>query len=641
MRPRLWHDPSIAFGARLLASVVAVLAIIGVVGYLLIDAQLRQRQLDSYATTQVGDVKSLQDAGSRSSGSGAAGREEVGELIHAIGRRPGVIETLLIDRGRIVRDSVDPALVGTRDTDSRIEAALRRGEHYAGHEADPSRDGRDFEFVMPFELHGARYVLEVAYNHRTLDADLNAVRRTLALLGLLVLVCGGGVFYLIGGRALLRSHRSALQRATRDGLTDLPNQRAFEDDFPAAVAAASRSQDPFALALLDLDDFKFLNDRYGHPQGDALLKRVADVLRTGRAGDRAYRIGGDEFALLLTHNDIEGARTSARRVNRALADVGAIVSVGTSVLRDGQPADELRAEADAALYEAKRRGGNQIAHFDDIRDRVVVTSADKRDSVRRLIAEGRFTTVFQPIWKLDAGALLGVEALTRPDPCYELNGPAEAFDIAEQLGHVRELDQMCARRALEAGAQRPEGALLFVNLAPQTLDLDADDGDDWLRRATAQAGIAPEDVVVEVTERFGARTDSVIKALQRLRAQGFKLALDDVGTGNSGLEMLRKVDAEFVKLDQSIVAAAATEPNARAVLMAMATFASQTGAFVIAEGVEDEETLAFLRRVDEPVQRAESLIQGAQGFGLGRPSPAMPTETTELLRQAAPSLIWK
>jgi EAL domain-containing protein (putative c-di-GMP-specific phosphodiesterase class I) len=173
-------------------------------------------------------------------------------------------------------------------------------------------------------------------------------------------------------------------------------------------------------------------------------------------------------------------------------------------------------------------------------------------------------------------------------------------------------------------------ALLFLNIAPQTLDLDAD-ADDWLKLAVERAGLPIERVVVEVTERFGARTVSVIKCLERLRGQGFKLALDDVGTGNAGLEMLRTVGAEYVKIDSSIVTAAATEPNARAVLMAMATFAWQTGSFVIAEGIEDPETLAFVRGIDDHHLRAGHVIQGGQGYGLGRPSAEPVSEPPSLL----------
>ena len=114
---------------------------------------------------------------------------------------------------------------------------------------------------------------------------------------------------------------------------------------------------PFALALLDVDEFKRINDRHGHPHGDAILKRVAAVLREARPGDRPYRIGGDEFALLLAHTDAEGARILSRRLSHDLADAGIEASIGVSALRPGLQADTLRAEADAALYEAKRQGG--------------------------------------------------------------------------------------------------------------------------------------------------------------------------------------------------------------------------------------------------------------------------------------------
>ena len=228
------------------------------------------------------------------------------------------------------------------------------------------------------------------------------MRRVLLLVGLLALFGGGAVFYLVGGRVLLRDHRRALQRATRDGLTDLPNQRAFQDELPQAVAAAARYQDPLALAVLDVDDFKFINDRHGHPHGDAVLMAVAKILREARPGDRPYRVGGDEFALLLAHTDSDGARTLARRLSRSFKEAGIEVSIGVSATRPGglrspaagwgSPAagraDTLRAEADAALYEAKRQGGGQSAHFEDIRGRVAVTSTEQKEARARAARGG-------------------------------------------------------------------------------------------------------------------------------------------------------------------------------------------------------------------------------------------------------------
>jgi diguanylate cyclase (GGDEF)-like protein len=638
------NDSALAFGARMFAAVALAFALLGALGYVLVDRNLEHRQIQIYAADQRADARSFEDVAGRAA-TPAGALLQVDRLLDAIARRPGTLEAVLIDRRHIVvaaggaREGaggltdagVGGRLIGTTDADPRIEAALEQGSSYAGREADPTQDRPNFEFVTPVELSGARYAYEVIYSHRAYDSQLRDVRRVLLLVGLLALFGGGAVFYLVGGRVLLRDHRRALQRATRDGLTDLPNQRAFQDELPQAVAAAARYQDPLALAVLDVDDFKFINDRHGHPHGDAVLMAVAKILREARPGDRPYRVGGDEFALLLAHTDSDGARTLARRLSRGFKEAGIGVSIGVSATRPGLQADTLRAEADAALYEAKRQGGGRSAHFEDIRGRVAVTSTEQKEAVRALLEDGRLETVFQPIWDFTAERLLGVEALMRPDPSCGLVSAAEAFDVAEQLGRVHQLDVLCVQSALRAVGELADGVLLFINLSPQTLDLDAARG-DWVRAAVEDAGLALERVVIEVTERFGGRTAAVVKCMSRLREQGFRTALDNVGTGNSGLEMLRRLDADFVKLDPSIVIAAPTDPSARAVLLAMATFARQTGSFVIAEGVEDEETLRFLRSIDAQDLHVDTIIQGGQGGELGIPSAEMSPEVPAPLR---------
>ena len=617
------------FALRLFLSFGVTLVLLGVVGYQLILRELRTSQIERYATIQRADAISFR-AIAANAGSGETAIGEIDEFIDVIAKRPGTLETLLIDQRGVVVATGNDRLLGTSDLDPQIEGALGWGHEYAGRQADPTADSRDFEFVVPVTLRDQRYAYEVTYDHTGFDAQLSKLRRILLAVGFLTLFGGGGIFYLVGGRRLMRDHRLALQRATRDGLTELPNQGAFQDEFPRAVANALRHEETLALVVMDIDDFKFVNDRDGHQQGDALLKRVAGILRAGRPGDRVYRNGGDEFAALLPHTDDEGARIYALRLQRTMNEAGLRVSMGVSAQRAAQPADALRAEADAALNEAKRRGGNQITHFDDIRDGAIVTTLEQKAGVRKLIEEGKVTTLFQPIWDLAAGRLLGVEALCRPDPSYNLSGPFEAFDLAEKIGRVHELDVICANHALNSMPPLPPDALLFLNICPQTLDLD-EDRDDWLLEATERAGLTPDCVVIEVTERFGGRTESVIKALMHLREQGFKIALDDVGTGNAGLEMLRKVTAHFVKLDGSIVSAAVTEQGARAVLMAMATFAHQTGAYVIAEGIEDDDILDFLRSIDQLEFRPSRIIQGGQGYGLGRPGPTIQTSPPQTL----------
>jgi diguanylate cyclase (GGDEF)-like protein len=623
----------VGFGARLFLALAVALVLAGVVGDTLVSDRLGQFQVDTYARTQRADARAVADIiQTAKSPQAAFGR--IQDLLDVAGDRPGTLETTLIGPDNFVRASNSHALSGRRETDPRIIAALHSGVSYAGRETDPAFDPSDFEFVTPVNAQNGAYALQTSYTHESFDGQLAGVRRVMLLIIACALLGAGALFYLLGGRGLLGSHRRALKRATRDGLTNLPNHRAFQSDFEHAAASAARRPDPFALALLDLDHFKLVNDRHGHLQGDSLLKRVSGILRDGRASDRAYRIGGDEFALLLPQTDVEGARTLARRLIRTLDDADVAASIGVATIRAGQSADELRAEADAALYEAKRHGGKRFVQFEDISDLVSITTPAKRQAVRGLVDDGLLRTVYQPIWDFGSQRLLGLEALTRPDPSYGLSGPAEAFDTADQIGLVHKLDELCVARALQIGPELPADALLFLNLAPKTLELDAE-GNDWLRRAVELAGLEPARVVVEVTERIGARTIPVIKSLRRLREQGFKLALDDVGTGNAGLEMLRLLDAEYVKIDRSIVAAAATEPNARAVLMAMATFARQTGAFVIAEGIEDQETLEFLRDVEALDIRPGTIIQGGQGFGLGRPSTTLPVETGLALPIAA------
>ena len=317
--------------------------------------------------------------------------------------------------------------IGIKESDPRINATLLRGVTYSGHEPDPRSNPKDFAFIVPLQLPGGRYALEVGYNHRFLDTELASLRGTLALVGLLALAVGALVFYLVGGRSLVRSHRYALVRSVRDGLTDLPNQRAFQDDLALAIASATHHDAPLVLVVLDVDDFKLVNRRCGYAHGDVLLKRVASSLVTGRIEDRAHRLGGDEFAMLLPRMAALGGASFALQLSRQLTDTDAMVSIGICDLRVGESGELLRAEADAALLEAKHRGGHCVVSFDEIRDRVVITSSERTDAVRRLIDEADLRTVLQPIWDLSSETLLGAEALMRPHPRYGFSSPAEVF----------------------------------------------------------------------------------------------------------------------------------------------------------------------------------------------------------------------
>src|ERR1700682_5827264 len=286
-RRRASEDGStLAFGARLLATVMLTFALVGATAYLLLDRNLAQRQIASYAASLRADARSFEHEDLE--GTGAVGNANairgIQRLVDAIAQRPSAREAVLIDSRHVIVAAATEAKIGTTAAGPSIDAALTRGLSYAGRQSDPTKDRGDFQFVAPVNLASGRYAVEATYDHRTFDAQVREIRVILALVGLLALVGGVVVFYVVGGRRLMRDHRSVLRRATRDGLTDLPNQRAFHDEFSQAVASAARYEDPFALAVLDVDDFKLINDRHGHPHGDAVLKRVADVLREARPG---------------------------------------------------------------------------------------------------------------------------------------------------------------------------------------------------------------------------------------------------------------------------------------------------------------------------------------------------------------------
>jgi diguanylate cyclase (GGDEF)-like protein len=633
----------VPFGLRLFAALAVALAIVGVVAYALMSERLEQHQIDDYAGKQQADAAGAEAQFATTPGPEAI--REIDDLLDAAGARPGTTEASLIGPTGTIVASSDESLVGQTDREKQIVAALEKGESRYGREVDPGEDSSDFEFITPVELQNGRYALERSVSSEGFDAQLAGVRETLLLIWVIALFGVGGLFYLLGGRALLRSHRIALQRTTVDGLTDLPNQRAFQADLEQAVAAADRRQEPLALVVLDIDHLKLINDRHGHREGDATLKRVADVLRQGRTADRAYRVGEDDFGLILPGTDVEGAEALTMRLSRKLARADVSASIGVSVMRGGGTAGQLHEEAGAASYEAKRLGGGRAVQFEQIREVATVTTAVKREATDRLIDLELVRTVFQPIWAFSPVRMIGLEALSRPDPSLGFAGPAEAFDVAEQIERAPELDLLCARTALHAFNNRPEldpTTPLFLNLAPRTLERQAGKV-RWLEALAFDAGVEPSSVVVEVTERTGARTSKVVESLRGLRSSGFQLALDDVGTGNSGLEMLHNIHPDFVKLDRSIVVAAPTEPNARAVLMAMATYAAQTGAFVIAEGVEDEDTLAFLRRIEEFTESPGTIVHGAQGFVLNRPDELVPVEVPAPLAPPAehPEHSWR
>jgi diguanylate cyclase (GGDEF)-like protein len=620
---RFASRPAWSFAARLFVSLVVTIVVGRFAGYLYLSDHLQRDLLEAKASEQHANARShARDANEYGHTKALA---HIQELLDAFGAREGTVEAILIGPDYRIAAAARQDQVGELDRNAAVVAALRDGVEFEGYARHAGHSGQLYEFITPIVLpDGRRYALEVTQDDAFFQQQLGHLRTTMMVFAGISILLGSVLFWLAGGRSVIRSHRIALSRAMHDGLTGLGNHRAFAEELERAVALARRSGEPLSLVLVDLDSFKLVNDRHGHRYGDDILRRTAAAIELGgRVSDRGFRIGGDEFALLLSQTDARSAMRYAQRLHSTLRSQNITASIGVNELRPGIDAAEvLRQEADAALYEAKRRGDGIAVGFQEIRDHVSLASPEKVRAAHNLISDGDVAMALQPIWRVDGDGILGYEALARPAQKYGFSGPAEAFDLAVQLGKAQHLDRLCVERAFARVGELPADALLFVNIAPQTLDISAGRS-GWVAELAAAAGVETDRVVVEVTERTTTRTTALVQALHELRADGFKLALDDAGTGNSGLEILREVHFDYVKIDRSVVNAAQTDNRARGVFFALVSYAGQTGARVIAEGIEDEQTFRFVQDAAEPASIASASIYGAQGYLLGRPSETL------------------
>ncbi len=440
---------------------------------------------------------------------------------------------------------------------------------------------------------------------------------------LLVLVLVASTVLIARREARVLAEVHALREAvTTDPLTGLGNRRGFEESLKALTTLPTPPT--LSLAIMDLDEFKEANDTFGHDRGDSILRTFAEILQQS-APERveSYRIGGDEFALIMPGFEPETATALLGTIRtRAEARLGNNVTVSTGVAGYQDDESLLRQQADAALYEAKLRGRNLVVLYHDDANAQPLFPAARLAAVRQLLIEGNVHPLFQPIWDLHESRLLAFEALSRPDEKYGLAGPQQAFEIAEKFGRAADLDRICRLHILEAAAALPVEADIFINLSPYTLTHQSFDPAHLIGE-TLRAGIDPGRVVYEITERSAVSPDAIAAGVRSLREAGFRVALDDVGAGNNGLEMLRKVEVDVVKVDREVVIAARSSGTGRAALMAILAFASESHALVVAEGVEDESMFGLVKEVAHAAVRGTpGLIHGVQGYLFGRPAEA-------------------
>ena len=439
-----------------------------------------------------------------------------------------------------------------------------------------------------------------------------------------ILCCDSAVLIWVALRfegSFIQSSRMYAQLALTDDLTKLGNHIAYREDLRTEISRVRLSGVPLVLALFNIDELTTRGDAVGLAGGEPVIMRLASALESSRRHDGAYRVGGDDFALIMRSTSLGEAHRVVRQLHHdALPDLrGARVSVGLAIAAADSSADLLHAQAEAALYDAKRRGQNSVVAFNDLGAPDVVSSA-KADALRSLIGERAVDIAFQPIWDRAASRLLGFEALARPAARLGFDGPQEAFDVADALHLTEELDALCREVAFSRAHEVPAEALLFINVSPLTLERRLLPGNTLVDVARA-AGIEPNRVVLEITERSRARTGPVIEEATRLRGLGFQLALDDTGAGNAGLEMLSRMTVDFVKIDGDVIAKITKQRTARGVFAGIVAIARETGAYLIAEGIEDTRTLASVASLRAPF---EAGVAGLQGYLIGRPTVALP-----------------
>jgi diguanylate cyclase (GGDEF)-like protein/PAS domain S-box-containing protein len=425
-------------------------------------------------------------------------------------------------------------------------------------------------------------------------------------------------------------------QAFHDSLTGLANQLLFRDRVEHALTRAHRSREVLTVIFVDLDNFKTINDSFGHPAGDSLLLAVGERLRAClRATDTAARMGGDEFAILLEDGtDASDAIEVAKRILEALRLPFALIgkqvvlsaSVGIAFSDSGaETTDIVLRNADLAMYRAKASGRNRYEVFEPAMHSAVVERLELENDLRRAVEQREFVLQYQPIVELATGRIAGVEALVRwQHPERGRLYPDAFISVAEETGLINDIGLQVLELALptaEGWRRRYPGygdLLLSVNLSPRQLAEPR--LVQWVAAVIDDAGCDPANLIVEITESVTVRRE-VGHQLDGLKQLGLRLAVDDFGTGYSSLSYLQRLPIDLIKIDRSFVSGSA--PDGTALPRAIIELAHALRLTTIAEGVETAEqgdrlqewgcTLAqgyHLHRPQDP-DLIESLLAGS------------------------------
>lgn len=419
----------------------------------------------------------------------------------------------------------------------------------------------------------------------------------------------------------LIAHLETKKAVRQDPLTHLPNRIAFNESLESAVARLGRGGDGFAVLMLDLDRFKEVNDKLGHPAGDEFLIQVgARLRRCTREVDTLARLGGDEFAVVAANISKPGEVLEiAERLVALFAEPFDIegretvssTSIGVALApRDGNTPIELLKHADVALYRAKKDGPGTVRFFEPADDASARERKVLQHDLELALERDELFLVYQPFLNLGQNRVTGFEALLRwRHPVRGLIAPTEFIPIAEEAGLIHPIGEWVVRRACATLSQWPEDIRIAVNFS--AVQFQNARVLQNVVRALADAGVAPGRLEIEITESTSISKYSLAESLLNSLTQlGVTISLDDFGTGFSSLTYLKKLPFSRIKIDQSFVREILIEPDCEAIVKSIIGLAQDLRIGVVAEGVETKEQLEYLRQTN---------CNEAQGYLIGRP----------------------
>ena len=458
-----------------------------------------------------------------------------------------------------------------------------------------------------------------------------------------------------GSKHKILSQTEEIKRlAYYDALTELPNRNAFIDKLKQEVARAKRNNEKIAVLYIDLDDFKLVNDAFGHELGDRLLKEVGKRLQiSSRLSDTVARLGGDEFAIILT--DLNTYQDSSNIGQRILADISSPVDCSERIIADlaqpfeiennsftisssigialypenGKDATELLNSADTAMYSAKKEGKNRFTYCTEEMTLKMHELVESERNIRRALVDREFVLYFQPQVDLATKNIIGLEALIRwIHPLRGIIPPAEFIPIAEERGFIQDISKWVIREVFDQLKLWQESG---CDLVPVMVNLSA--------RDFYQQGI--ENYLVDIMKEeeefrglFGVEVtetgimddrENALSTLNKLHEMGIKIALDDFGTGYSSLNYLQYLPIDMVKIDRSFIRNITQNSKNAAITKAIISMSHTLNLLVLAEGIETEEQQEFICSIH---------CDQAQGYLYHKP---MPAEDICTLLQGKPS----